>query len=549
MERSNEQVIITRGNVGQAASFIGITALLIAVLGAFWQGDTSGIIPLLIAIGVLGIVVWVAATPQEFIGFITGRQARRGTVAFFSVILVIGILAVAYIITERAVITLDMTNAQDFSLSAESKRVLAAVNRPIRITGFFSPARVQSQEINDSIFRLYQSETNGLISRAYYDPIQQAAIAELFRAQDGEVFISYLNADGTVDVPSISYVPLLDKQERDMTQAIARLLATGNFTVYFSFGHGELSIADELGTGLSNAYELLRANGLNVFTLNLKVIAENSTSIPENADAIVIVRPQEQFGQPVIDVLDEYLARGGSIFVMADALVSSAPFLAENSTFNQYLWENWGIRMLDAVVVDPVVSDPTPLDIFSYAISDSQITANIDPASNEQSATHFHIARAIEVSETPPAFNGSLIRSSEFSYGETDLERLLQTNNYEFNEGVDREGPQTTVAFAYRADEDGERNGEILLVGDSDFVTNGRLGSPIGNAYLFTDGIGWMTDFDDQVRIGSQAFGVAPPLIFVSPSQLDQIAFVTLFLMPGLTLALGAGIWFFRSRR
>lgn len=543
--QNRNTITLTRGNIGQLASFIGATALLVGLLGWLWQGELTTFSIALLAVGAVGMILWAVLAPSEFIGFITGRQARQGTIAVFSTLLIIGIVTLMYIITDRAVITLDMTDRGGFSLSQETLDLLDQVNREIRITAFFSPQLVAVQEVNDQFFRLYTTASDGMVSREYIDPIRNPALATSFQARDGDIFISYVNPDGTLDRSTTSVVPQTTSQERDMTQAIARLLASGNFTVYFATGHGEISIEDTSGIGISNVNRLLQENGFATLTVDLNVLAETGGQIPQNATAIIIARPREQYSQQVVDILDAYLGRGGALFIMADANFGEAPFLAYDSLFNGYLWENWGIRMLDAVVIDEGVNGGTPLDVISYAIFDSPITANINPDQDIDTSTEFRVARAIEVNMNPPVNNGVVIQSSELSYGETNFADLAADNQFGYDDGADILGPMTTVAQAF----DAENDGQILLVGDSDFATNGNLGSPRGNAFLLTDGIGWMTGFTEEVQFSPQAVAVAQPLLFVAPATLDRIAFVTLLLLPGLTLISGLGIWYWRSRR
>jgi hypothetical protein len=543
--RESTSIVITRGHIGQFASFIGMGALLIGLLGFIWQGGLTGYILAALGVGAAGIVLWAIFTPGEFVGFVTGRQARQGTVAIFSTFLLLGIVVMIYTFLERAVITADMTDGERYSLSPETREVLGRINRDIRITAFYSPRMVISQEIDDQIFRQYEVVSGGRVSRDYIDPIAQPAIAATFRATDGDVFISYVNEDGTVNMESVSYVPMIGRQERDMTQAISRLLAAGNFTVYYDLAHGQLDPADESARGISIATSLLRVNGFNVGLIDLKALAATGTPIPQDATAVVLARPQEQLTPDVINTLDAYLNRGGALFIMADVMFTDAPFLAEDSLFNDYLWENWGLRMLDAVVVDEGASGPTPLDVISAVIFDSAITANIDPEMDRDSRTQFRLARPIEVNDEPPVSNGRVIMSSPASYGETNLEALSQRNEYRFDPGEDIPGPLTTVAFAH----DQNSDGKILLVGDSDFITNGQLRSPVGNALLFSDGIGWMTGFTEQVSFAPRAMAGEAPLIFVDTQTLDRIAFFTVIFVPGLMLVLGAGVWFYRSRR
>lgn len=541
-------VTITRGTIAQIASFAGATAFLAGILGLVWQGAFTAYVWLAFLTSVAGIALWAIMTPQDFMNFLTGRQARRSTIAVFSTLFLTGIVVLVYIIVARSVLTVDMTNSGEFTLSPETMEVIERVNRPIRITGFYNSRFVASRDLDDQFFRLYESESDGMISRQYIDPVEEPDVADRFNAQNGDVFISYVEADGSVDLSSVRWVPLRDgMQERDMTQAINELLAVGNFTVYFVQGSGELSPEDESNLGLSNASNLLRARGINVQTLDLVELAQAGEPIPRDATSLIIARPQRQYTPAMVNLLNGFLAEGGALFILADATINDAPFLAQSSQFNQYLWDNWGLRMLDAVVIDEAVGGAVPWEIFSYAISDVPMTASLDPVADQTTAAQFYTARAVEIDPEPPVNNGAVIRSSEYSYGETDIETLIQSSNFDVDTRFDIPGPLATVGYAIDVNTDAK----VMLFGDADFITNGRIRDPNarGNGYLFMDSIGWMTGFTDQVSIAPQAVGVAQPLIFVSTERLDQIALMTIFVMPGLALLMGAGVWFYRVRR
>jgi hypothetical protein len=147
--------------------------------------------------------------------------------------------------------------------------------------------------------------------------------------------------------------------------------------------------------------------------------------------------------------------------------------------------------------------------------------------------------------DNPPVNNGVVMLSSEESYGETDLQALAETNTYEPDPSIDPLGPLIIAAWAW----DKDTNGKILLVGDSDFVTNGFVGSALGNGVLFTDGLTWLTGLNERINFAPQGFNTALPLIFVTTQQLDLIALVTAILMPGLVLVTGLVVWMRRARR
>ncbi len=538
-----ENITITRNQIGLWVSALGGIALLIGVIGYIWQGGFSSFIIGSFIVGAVGLILWAVVTPDEFRGFVRGRQTRYTTGAIFGTLLLVGILALAYVIIARAVITLDMTQDQRYTLSSETRALLNRVNRPIQITGFYSPAALRQRAIDDQYYRQYEVETNSLITRLYIDPIEQPAVARNFGADiDGQVFISYLNADGSVDFSSLARVPRSDFQERDMTQALSRLLIAGSLTVYFEQSHGELDPSDTSQQGISGINNGIRESGIITFPLFLTELAQTGGSIPADAAAVVLARPTTDFNEQEIGVLDRYLRQGGALMILTDVLYNADAFLRQDSLFNQYLWANFGLRALDAVIVDPASSSGSALDIISASVFvDNQIVQRID---QENAPTLFRLARAIEVNSNPPPDtpNGRAIMSSEQSYGETNLAALGQTNTFQFDAGQDIPGPLTSVAWANNR----ATGAKILMIGDSDFATNGLVLTS-GNAILFTDGLSWLTGFSDQINFAPQAFQTTP-VIFVSSEQLDLIAFITVFLMPGALVAAGTGIWLRRMR-
>jgi len=174
----------------------------------------------------------------------------------------------------------------------------------------------------------------------------------------------------------------------------------------------------------------------------------------------------------------------------------------------------------------------------------TDISARLIPVENP---LLFSVARAVEVDidrAIPDVANGRLVTSSDLSYGETDWVALSQTNQYQWDEGVDIAGPLTTVAWASNQ----STGARIVLVGDSDFVSNGAV-TIGGNGILFTDAMTWLTNFADRLDFGTRGFSVSLPLIFVASQTLDLIAFGTIIVMPTLVLLTGFILWTRRARR
>ncbi|MDX1995719.1 MAG: Gldg family protein [bacterium] len=537
--RESSPLTLTRADIGQWVGFLGGAALLIALLGLIWQQGFSPFILIAFGIGVVGVLLWALLAPSEFMAFVTGRQARYSTVALFSTLLLLGIVVLVYILLQRSALTADLTEGRRFTLSETTLEIVSRVQRPMRIVGFYSPRTLEQRTVDDQFFRLYETASNGLITREYIDPVAQPTIAERFNVvNDGDVFVTFLNINGESDAAAAQYVPRTTRQERDMTEAISRLLLGGNYVIYFDNSLDQLSPQDTSQQGISSIVSLIREYGLVALPLNLQDLVEAGQPIPQDASALVMARPSSDPTPEMIALIDEYMARGGALFLTADV---QSNFMRPGSAFNEYIWQNYGLRMLDAVVVDEVASAETQLDIYPAITADSEITASI----TVENPTNFSIARAIEVNTSPPVSNGWAIQSSEASYGETDLITLLQNDTWAYNEGVDIPGPLTTVAWARN-----ESNGaSVLLVGDSSFLTNGLIGNPAGNAALFSSGLLWMSGAGEAVTFTPEPTITGQPIIFTDARTLDFIAAVTGLVMPGIMLVLGGLVWYHRSRR
>ncbi|MBL8131180.1 MAG: Gldg family protein [Anaerolineae bacterium] len=550
---ASASIVIRRRTLGMLGNILGVAGVVVGVIGLIWTGAPGNTVIATFAFGIGGILLWAVATPQEFTGFFSGRQVRFGTMAIVSTILLIGIVALVYLQLLRAAWTFDATQATRYTLSPETERVLSRLSSPMRIIGFYSSRALTTREIDDQFFRLYETATNGLISREYIDPDEQPAIARRYGVQyDGQVFLANVRDDGTVDLATLARVPRGDAQERDITEAIARQMIAGRLTIYFDIGLGERGPLDTTQEGISAVFAGVQESGINARTLDLAQIAAQGGDIPPDASAVLFVRPLRDLTESEIQTVARYLDAGGALLLLTDVLFSEQPFLSESGAFNQFLLENYGIGALDAVVVDPGLSAQTPLDVISaYVFAESDIAARLDPA---VSPTLFSVARAVDVklSETPSNIaTGRVIFTTDQAYGETNLTLLGETNTFQYDEGVDLPGPLTTVAWSTNV----QTGAKLVLIGDGDFVANGRIVTTDGavtvpgNGILFTDSVVWLTELSEEIDFQPQLYGQALPLIFVSQQQMDLIAFITIIFMPTAVLLIGIGVWMRRSRR
>ena len=541
-------IVITRGRLAQIASFVGVGGIIIGLIGLIWRSGTVANYAMF-ALGavIAGLILWAVLTPREFTDTITGKKVRNSTITIVTALLLIGIIALTYLLLTQAAFTLDMTQNRNFTLSSETKQLLNRINRPIQLTGFYTSRNLRSREVDEQFFRQYTVESDGLIRVQYIDPEESPAMANAYGATfDGQLFISYLDAEGNVDSSSLARVPRGVNQERDITQAISRLLMAGSIKVYFETGLGERETLDSGTEGLTGINSGIQESGMITAPLNLAELAANEGDVPSDAAAVIFARPLRDLTQGEVDVISRYLDRGGSLLIMSDVLFTDDAFLKEDGAFNHYLWDNYGIRALDAAVVDPDASGQTPLDIISAAVfNDTDIGARLDPSAD--TPTLFRLARPVEVNLTsapPNVANGRVIMTTTSGWGETDLAALGATNTYQFDAASDIAGPVSTVVWSSNLTNDSR----IVLIGDSDFVTNGQVLNG-GNGILFTDSLVWISHYGEQIEFAPQAFAAGLPTVFVSQQQIDFVVFLTVLLMPAAVLVAGLSVWGRRTRR
>jgi ABC-type uncharacterized transport system involved in gliding motility auxiliary subunit len=546
--KKSDSISIQRATLGTTFGFVGIVGLLIAVVAFAWYLRFSVTVVVALAVGLVGLVAWAAIAPKEFVATMTGRQARYSTAATFAALLLLGIVTLVYIIVARANIAIDVTAARSFSLSDTTFEVLDRIpqGQTLQITGFYTSDDLQIRSIDDQWLRQYETESDGRVQVEYINPQEEPATAQRFGYRaSGDLFVAVLADSGEVNFNTLTYVPRENKQERDVTNAIARMLNQRVLTVYFAENLTSLSVFEENEQGLTLLDNAMRASGIRTNTLNLAQLAANGDPIPPEANVLVIARPRLQLSQAEVDVVDAYLQRGGGLLVLTDIILEESEyFLQEGTVFHSYLAENYGLIARDAAVVDPPQAVNSPLEIIGAA---TFLEHPIGEALRGDIQTYFRIARALGASTEKPATvaNGRIMSSSAQSYAEANLDALATTNTFEFDADADIQGPLDLVVWAW--DEQGN-DSKVVMIGDADFARNVNIDSgAAGNALLFLESVAWLSGTQEGLDFGFVANPSAIPTIFVSGQQLDLIGIVVIALVPLSVLFTGLIVWYRRT--
>jgi ABC-type uncharacterized transport system involved in gliding motility auxiliary subunit len=437
------------------------------------------------------------------------------------IILFVASLGVLAWLSQLNPVVIDFTVNQRNSLSAETIRLIDALEEPIEVTAFVSPLN-EKRKLIQRLFQRYQQQQPLIQFQILNPDLNPGLLREHNIRLDGETVIVYQGRSEKVDRIS----------ETNITSSIQRLMREGERWLVFLQGHGERNPYDESNFGLSLFATQLASKGYRVENLTLT----QSNAIPENTDVLVLASPRVPLLPGEIDLIQDHLAQGGNLLWLADpdqvidSLESIADMLA--------------IEFLPGIIVDPN-SQLLGLDRVDFALVNSYPRHPVTEALD--SIAIFPQAQALDYhGEAGIWEQSSILLSGDSSWNETG-----QMAGEIFNGDNDDEisGPLSigfSLAAGYQDDEETKSEQRIIVVGDADFLSNRYLGNG-GNLDLGVNIVNWLSLDDKLISISPRA----APDTRLELSKIQQlfIGFGFLLILPVLLFGCGLTIWLKRRNR
>jgi ABC-type uncharacterized transport system involved in gliding motility auxiliary subunit len=339
--------------------------------------------------------------------------------------------------------------------------------------------------------------------------------------------------------------------EPEVTNAILRILRQDRKKVYFTGGHQEKSIDDtNPSAGISTVAEKLRGSTYDTETLVIaRSVQGDEMKVPEDADVVVVAGPRSDFLSEEIAALDHYLASGGRVLFLLDPVTQ-----ATTGALDGYLREK-GLLLGKDVVVDPLSAPPLYPVVRSYG-------AHPIVESFENAISIFPLARAVERANdlAPGVEVRDLFSSEPESWAETRIEELRERQGPAPDQkkgpiplaaavtlgpgGGDSEPDEAAEKPAEEDEASKPRSGRVIVVGDSDFITNELASAPVLNADLFLNMVNWAAEDEDLIAIRPRE--PEDRRIFLAPFQMTNVLLFSLLLVPGVLLVTGISVWWSR---
>jgi ABC-type uncharacterized transport system involved in gliding motility auxiliary subunit len=481
-------------------------------------------------VGLVLVLVYLVQRWSSLSSFFSRRSTREGANAALLVLMVVLILVAINYIANRHSRQWDFTAARQYTLSDQTMKITGELDRDVEILLFDNPTSEPATAARD-LLKLYD-DASGRVRTETIDPEArpERALAYQSPTEPGLPLGTVLVVAGERQQRATAAT------EPEITKALIRALKQETKKLYFTEGHREkqLSGADG-GTSLSVIAGRLRDSAYETAPLLIaRSVVDEKIRIPDDADAIVVAGPRTDFLPEEIAALDRYLRSGGkAIFLIDPTEQSVAPKLTD------FLLE-LGVVLDNDVVVDaysmPAVSPVVRsyghhpiVESFGNAMSVFPLVRSVRAAEGLEKGTHVQVLFATADSE---------------SWGETRLDELSQRMGPAPDQ---RRGPLPLAVALTMPPEGGAESGaetRVVVVGDSDFVSDDLAAAPVLNADLFLNMVNWIVQDEDLIAIRPRE--PEDRRIFLTPQQQANVFFLSLLIIPGVVVVTGISVWWSR---
>lgn len=485
--------------------------------------------------GLVAVLLYTLGQWREIAAVFQGRQARYGTLAGVSILVVLAILVAINYIGAKQNKRWDLTTSKAFSLSDQTRTILSKLDSPLQILVF-------AQEPD---FPRYQDKLKEYeylskkVSTEYVDPDKKPSVAKQNQIQQyGTIVFNYKGRTERVTSDT----------EQDITNGIIKVVSGQQRKVYFTQGHGEHDTTSSERDGYNGIAAALQRENYGVD----KLVLAQTGAVPDDASVVVVAGPKTDFFPNEIDALKKFLDKQGKLLLMLDP-----PDKADGPQPTQLiaLAHDYGIDVGNNVVVDVSGMGRLIGTDASVPVAASYPSHPITKNGSFNYMTAFPMAR----SATPVSggVNGHtaqpFVETSPRSWAETDIKALLTTGQVSLDESKgDKKGPidigsavsvPAASTDAKAAPDAPKPEARLAVMGDSDFASNAALGIQ-GNRDLFMNIVGWLSQQENLISIRPKE--PDDRRVTLTATQQANINWLSIVVIPGFIFASGVYSWWRR---
>ena len=538
----------------QGLGWTGVAVVFAALVVRFTLPDRQELWWWLAVAGLVMVAVHTLSQWRDILAFFSRRQAREGVMATSGVALALGILVATNYILSRQNVRWDLTAAQQYSLSDQTRRVLEELDAPISVLVFAREAEFPGFRDRLDEYAYVSSQVNV----EYIDVDRSPVRARQYEVQAyGTIVFDY---EGRIERTT-------SNSEQELTNALIKAVEGEERTVYFVQGHGE---RDPEGDDRDGYRAVRDALGRDNFRVETVVLAQTG-EVPADATVMVVAGPSTDLLPAEADLLRDYLDGGGKLLLMLDPPDTEDGPPQPNLIA---LAGEWGIELGTDVVVDASgvgqllgtdASVPVAATYPPHAITDD---FNL--------LTAFPLARSVRpiAGGVSGRIGVVVVETGARSWAEADLSQLATGEVTLDEDAGDVPGPVPIATVVSQTidepepapdDEDGGEGADgtagsgagntdtddepplearLAVFGDSDFASNSAVGIQ-GNRDLALNTINWLAQQENLIAIRPRE--PEDRRITLTADQQARVYWLSLLLLPGFIA--GAGIYTWWGRR
>lgn len=457
------------------------------------------------------------------------RSLRYGTNAALTIGLVFAILVVVNFLNFKHFYRKDLTKNQAHSLSEQTVKLLNDLKGDIKFTVFIKTAeRDAAKSVIDNYIYVTKK-----ITAEYVDPDRDPVRAKAANVKKyGTVIISSGTRDTRVE----------ELSEEKLTNALLKVIKERAVTVCFLTGHGERSFEATEATSFSQLKTEMGAQNYEAKSVNLVQEAK----IPTECTVVLVMGPQKAFFEKEMTAFKEWLLDGGRALIAIDPPIKAGEDY--NKELKSLLADYFAIKFSNNLVLDPTsrllkVTEAVPVvGIYS---KDHPITKDF------QAASLFPLTSTLELGgASAQDYKGWwLTKSTPKSFATTDLKSIAAGKPVTLDASKAQPGPHVLMVATEGTTKQPKKQGRpasrVIAMGTSQLGTNQWI-RYAANGDLLLNAISWLADDENLISIRPKEEGTQMPTLEQTAARYIQL--VTMILIPGGVLLLGAVVWLRRRR-
>jgi len=450
----------------------------------------------------------------------------------------------------------DFSRDQNYTLSAQTKRVLANLKKPVHLVVYFSGGSpIAGDAVN--LLHEYAYASKKMVDVEVVDPFlamsraREVATLYKLRENDNVIIIDYEGRHKFVSASDMAeFEPslnLLDKPrlkvfkgESALTSALIEITEPGSNQIYSISGHGETAL--DADPSLSGLKDYIERQNIKLDSLKLTDVE----LVPPDAKAIFIVAPKYDFSEMDVAALRAYWGKRekpGRIFAFLEPGTPTPNLCAFLSELGIVVNDDRvlctrPIRLATGIfrgVLKEITGDFVPGSSITKRLAN--VTALFKGGVTQSLTLDTARGKEVGVKLQP------LIQASKGFWGET---RYTETAVY-FDPKEDHIDPVVAASVEKDAPSDDRLrvdSSRLITVGSSAFLSNDNITE--ADLDFVLNGLNWLLDREEII-------GIAPKpahnlSLSLTESQLNLMALLVMVAIPGCAGVLGIVVWLKRRR-